>query len=209
MLRTALIYVTIILLAGVLFLAARWTNRLSRRGRWLALAAALAIYAVLILTMTSAWTLSNLAVLAVSILVASLIGGMLSSTPALIAFCVAAGLVDFFSFSGGLTAKIIADYRSGQSLLQHYLSISVPLNGELTPLIGIGDLIILGSIYAALRGLGYADWTAFVAPLAGLLLALALGLALGGIYALPFISATTIVYLIWQRRARPGETQLN
>jgi hypothetical protein len=198
--QNALIFGTVILTAIVLYTGTQLTGRFKRRWLWGALAIGVAVYIVLLRTQTAAWLVSDIVVILVSLLAASAIGLTLSSSSALIVFCITAGIVDFFSFSGGLTDKIITDYQQGQNLLLQYLSITIPLNGRLLPIIGIGDLVILGSIYYALRQLGHDSWLAFLFPLGGLLTALTLGLWLGGIYALPFIGGATIFYLFWTER---------
>jgi hypothetical protein len=109
--------------------------------------------------------------------------------------------VDVFSFSGGLTAKIIADYQQGRNLLLQYLSLVAPLPDRITPIVGIGDLIILGSIYYAFPKIGLHGAGAFLFPLGGLLIALGVGLLIGGIYALPFIGGATILYLVIKGRS--------
>ena len=204
--QSVLIYVTVILVAGCLFAGTKLTRRLPRIWLWSMLSLALIVYAVLLLTQVEAWLISDIAVLLVAILGAAAIGTTLSTSSALIVFCIAAGLVDFFSFSGGLTAKIIADYETGQNLLLQYLSISVPLPGRITPLIGIGDLIILGSVYYALQGLGHNGWRAYLVPLGGLLIALGVGLRIGGVYAIPFIGAATIIFLVMNRKEGASQT---
>ena len=139
-----------------------------------------------------------------AVLAASAIGRALTSSPALIAFCITAGLVDFFSFTGGLTARIIADYKQGHNLWLQYLSITARLSGQIVPIIGIGDLIILGSVYFALSQLEYNGWLSFLFPLGGLLIALGVGLLKGGVYAIPFIACATILY-IGKARARASK----
>lgn len=198
--QIALIFGTVILAAGCLYGGTRLTGRLKRSWLWSALALALAAYAVLLWTQVAAWPISDIAVMLVALLAASAIGRTLTSSSALIAFCIAAGIVDFFSFSGGLTARIIVDYEQGHSLLLQYLSLAVPLPDRIVPIIGIGDLIILGSVYYALPQIGHHDWLTFLLPLGGLLIALSVGILIGGIYAVPFIGGATIVYLLLKTR---------
>jgi hypothetical protein len=188
------------MLAWCLYAGTRLTHHLTRPWLWRAFVIILAAYAILLQTQVSPWLISDCAVLLMALLAASTIGLTLTSSLALVAFCITAGIVDFFSFSGGLTAEIIADYAQGHRLLLQYLSITVPLSGQIVPLIGIGDLIILGSVYYVLPQLGYNGWLIFLAPLVGLLSALIVGLLIGGKYAIPFIGGATCVYLLcWVR----------
>ncbi len=138
-----------------------------------------------------------------ALLLACAIGRALTSSPALIAFCITAGIVDFLSFSRGLTAKIISGYGKGHDLLLQYLSIAAPFSNRIVPLVGIGDLVILGCIYFALHKLGRSGWLPFLFPLGGLLVALGVGLVIGGVFALPFIGGATIIYLLlWKNDSR-------
>jgi hypothetical protein len=200
MVKVAIIFGVVILVAGLLYAGGRLMRLIPRHRRWGAMALTLIVYAGLLWTQVAAWPITDLVVMLVSILAASLIGITLSSSSALIAFCITAGIVDFLSFSGGLTAKIIADYEQGHNVLLQYLSISVPISDQLTPIMGIGDLVILGSVYYALLRLGHNDSLAFIFPLTGLLIALTIGLMAGGVYALPFIGGATIVYLLLVRK---------
>ena len=196
--QIALIYGIVILTSGLLYLGARLGRHLPRIWLWSTLIIALTFYVVLLWVEVTPWLVSNILVLVISLLAASIISFTLTSSSALIVFCITAGIVDFFSFSGGLSAKIIADYEQGHNLLLQYLCITVPLSDQITPIIGIGDLIIMGSVYFALSRLEYHGWLAFLIHLGGLLAALAVGIWLGGIYALPFIGSTTIIYLLWK-----------
>jgi hypothetical protein len=200
LMRTALIFGIIILLAWCLYAGTRLTHHLTRPWLWRALVIILATYAILFRTQVSLWLISDFAVLLVALLVASTIGLTLKSSLALAAFCITAGIVDFYSFSGGLTAKIIADYAQGHRLLLQYLSITVPLSGQIVPIIGIGDLVFLGSVYYVLPQIGHHTWLTLLTPLVGLLGALIVGLLIGGIYAILFIGGATCVYLLCKVR---------
>lgn len=183
--------------SGCLCLGAQLELYLPRLWLWSISLITLSTYVVLLWAKVTPWFISDLLVLAISLFVASIISLTITSSSALIAFCITAGIVDFFSFSGGLTAKIIANCEQEHNLLLQHLSITVPLSGQITPIIGIGDLIIMGSIYCALSRLEYRGWLAFLFPLGGLLTALTVGILLGGVSALPFIGSTTIIYLLW------------
>ncbi len=200
MAQIVIIFGIVILVAGCLYIGTKLTSQLHYLWFWSMFAFALTIYAVLLWAQVAAWIISDIVVMLVAILVASAIGKTLSSSSALIAFCIAAGVVDFFSFTGGLTSEIMTDYEQGQNLLLQYLSISVPLSAQIVPIIGIGDLVILGGIYYALRQLGHHNWVSFLFPLGGLLIALSVGLHVGGVYALPFIGGATILYLFLKSR---------
>ena len=105
------------------------------------------------------------------------------------------------SYLGGVTAALSHAFQHGSNLLP-YLCLSFPVHGRLRPVVGIGDLVVITAVYLALRRLGHNGLLAFTGPFAGLALALAIGLLIGGVFAIPFIAATTSAYL-WFVRARP------
>ena len=113
----------------------------------------------------------------------------------ILVFCVVAAVVDVLSFSGGLTAKITESFQEGASDLMVRLALIIPLEGEDHVLIGVGDLVILGALYAALMELKEGQIKAFVVPTLGLMLALASGFMMGGIYGVPFIAGATVLFL--------------
>ncbi len=143
---------------------------------------------------------ANVSILVVAAAVGSLLGTLVGNLPGLVSFSVAASIVDIVSTQVGTTAKLTHAFHAGTSDLLQYLSVSFILGGQLRPIVGIGDLIILTAIYFSLRRNGHDDLLAFAAPAAGLLLALATGLLVGGVFAIPFISATTIAYVVFRRR---------
>ncbi len=154
------------------------------------------LYGLLLWFQPGNWLLSDLVVLLVAVIIGHLIGTAIVSKPAFVTFLLTVALVDFLSFSGGLTAKIISDYREGNNLLLQFLSVSIPLNSKVIPIIGLGDLVVISSIYVGLIRLGYPRWESSLVPLVGLLLALMVGLAIGGVSALPFIAGIVISYVL-------------
>jgi len=104
--------------------------------------------------------------------------------------------MDLVSFFFGPTASLVESFRQGNSLPLQYLSISIPLGIQIQPILGIGDVMALASTYSALIQLRYPPLWIFLVPLAGLLTALAVGLAIGGISAPPFLAAAVIAY-VW------------
>ena len=193
--KILIIYFVSVLVTGLIFGGATLRAGTKRRPLIILLVAVLCVHLALFLLRASNWIISDITVMLTAMLAGSLIGSSLNSRSDIIAFCVAAALADVVSFSGGLTSKIIAEYGQGQSQLLAYLSITVPLDGGITPIIGIGDAIILSGIFTALRRMGHIGIGAFLYPLIGLLAALTVGLVVGGIFALPFIGAATILYL--------------
>jgi hypothetical protein len=196
--KTGLILGMIILVTFLMYKGKRYVSRLTRPWFWSILAGLLVIYFIMLCLQISHWLISDTIVMIVALLVGYAFSLTISSYSALIGFCIAAGVADFisFTFSGGLTSKIINDYEHGNNLLLQYLSITIPLSSRMVPIVGIGDLIIIGSIYVSLNKLGYNDLFSFLSPLVGLLMALGIGLLVNGIFALPFICGATIIYLL-------------
>ncbi|HXV73684.1 MAG TPA: hypothetical protein VD713_03040 [Sphingomonadales bacterium] len=140
--------------------------------------------------------LSNALVLAGAVGLGVFISFFLTSNGAIAAFCVAVGVVDYFSFKGGLTAKLIAAAKAGNVDLLKHLVIYLPQEGgRLTALIGVGDLVILGALYAGLMENRHSPGAALFAPTAGLVFAILTGLVIGGVYGVPFISVAVLLYL--------------
>lgn len=191
--------------AAALFGATALTSRL-RFGPLLAATVLAAVgYAAVLVTRPGGWLLPDVAVFVMALLLGSSLGLLIKSPVALASFCMAAAVADIVSFSAGPTARLIDAFRDDSSDLLRYLCLSLPLDGRLRPIVGIGDLIILATLFFAFRRLGHRGAGALAAPVAGLLLALVVGLVLGGsIFAVPFMAATSLVYL-WMagRRSRP------
>jgi hypothetical protein len=120
--------------------------------------------------------------------------------PAVLAFLIVASLADLLSFSGGLTRRITDAYRSGASDLLLHLSLVAPFRGRTIPIVGIGDLFVVGAGAAGLIASGWR-WPAAAAVIAaGLVAALLFGIWRGGAPAVPFIAGAVGVALLLARR---------
>jgi hypothetical protein len=194
--KILLIYGVVAISAFLVQIGVQLIKKVPLKRIYLAIVLAVFIFTLMILFKTSNWFFSNLLVISISISAGFAIGSTIITKSSLIVFCITAGIVDFISFKGGLSAKIIEDYASGHNLLLQYLCIVIPYNGKIVPLLGIGDLFVLGIIYRSLTKIGYKSWFISLIPIAGLLIALFLGLMFQGIYALPFIGGMTILFLI-------------
>jgi hypothetical protein len=174
----------------------------SRLGPWvhLATAAGIAVYAAVLFARPRSLLLPNLVVTLVAIFVGSSLARLLKGYVGLASFCIAAAVADVVSYTGGATAKLSEAFQHGTSNLLQYLCLSLPVQGRVVPIVGLGDLLILAAIYSALRHLGNAGACAFRAPLAGLLVAVFVGLLAGGTFALPFIAATTLPFAYYASR---------
>jgi len=146
--------------------------------------------------------LADALILAVAVFAGSILGRLFRSPASLVAFAAGAGVADFVSFNSGVTRATINASHSGASRLFEYLSLTIPLPpGSATPIVGIGDLLILAAFMTSLHQLGYGR-AALIVPASGLVAALAIGFVAGGIGAVPVMAAILIVYLLWTQRAR-------
>lgn len=185
----------------LVFAGTALTLKLGRRRLAAGTVLMLLIFAAICITRPGSWIVSTGAVLVTAIFAGTAIGRSIQSEPSLIAMCVAAAIADVVSFYVGLTHKMFAGYVSGESQLLVYFCFSVPIGSVIAPLVGLGDLLILGALFCGLRNLRYSAMETFAVPVTGLLLALVIGLAVRrGIPALPFIAGSVAIYLLARRK---------
>jgi hypothetical protein len=198
----AWIIVAFVLPAAIVYIGVRLAGRVPNG--WILAACGLLVF-LLVLFFAARyinWIVGDLLILLLTISAGRLIGEIIKSWQALIAFCVTLAVMDLVSFYFGPTARLVSSFRQGNSFPLQYLSISIPLGKQIQPVLGIGDVMALASTYSALIQLRYPQLLIFLVPLAGLLVALAVGLAAGGISALPFMAAAVIVYVWIDNRAK-------
>lgn len=158
-----------------------------------ALTGAFAIFfATVIVSRPGTLILSNAAVLGLSVGLSLVLGRTLKSFGALVAFAIVISVVDIVSFGGGLTKRIITDFEAGTSDLLRYLAIAIRLEGGLQPLVGIGDLCIMGALFIGLTRLHGRPVRAGAVLLAGLSAAVSVGILVGGAPGLPFLAAVAV-----------------
>jgi hypothetical protein len=194
--KILLIYGVVAITAFMVQFGVRALKKIPLKKIYIALAAAVLIYCLMISFQVSNWVIGNCLIIAISILAGFAIGNSISTVSSLIVFCITAGIVDFVSFTGGLSARIIEEYSKGHNLILQNLCISIPFHGKIVPLLGIGDLFVLGIILRSLNKIGFESWFVPLIPIAGLLIALLIGLMFHGIYALPIIGGVTIIFLL-------------
>ena len=195
----------IILCAAFLFLGIRLAGRLPTPWVTGVFALAAILFISLFALQWFVWFVGDTLILLLSLSAGKTLGRIINSWQALITFCLALAVLDLLSFYFGPTASLIAGFRQGNTLPLQYLSISVPMGEEIQPIMGIGDTMALATAYATLTRLRYPAGWSFLAPLAGLLMAMAVGLAVGGIFALPFMTGALIAYILMdQKLARRG-----
>ena len=155
------------------------------------------LYAAFLYFQPDGWFMIDSMVLVVGAIGGAGLGLLISNRLSLITFSVVAGVVDIYSVSGGLTSKLVENAKTGSSDLLYYLVVSIPWDGKVQPVVGIGDFFILAAICFAMIRMGYKTHYLLMAPLSGLIIALVIGLIVGGIYAIPFMALTTVLYLFW------------
>lgn len=113
----------------------------------------------------------------------------------------AAAAADIVSFLFGPTRFLL---EAGPDLggYARYLAVGYETVDGLVLVVGFGDLVFVAVFALALRRLGAGIPGAFVAPTSGLLVALAVGLAVGGTVGIPLAAATTLVYAHLRERIR-------
>jgi hypothetical protein len=161
---------------------------------WVAGAVAL-VYAMLLLLRPAGLVWSNVAVLAVSIAVGTRIGRGLGSRGALLAFAITASVVDIVSFTTGPTRWLLGRGTAPAWEGIRYLAVSLPSSDRVIPMVGVGDLLVLAVLLTGLRGLGLPALSSASVLWAGLLVALAVGLAAGGAFGIPFMAVAAALCL--------------
>lgn len=145
--------------------------------------------------------LGNTLVLAAAVVGGAKIGSLFSSRSALIAGSVAASVADIVSFTIGPTRWLFEGIDLERWGRINYLMISMPWGHRLVPVMGVGDLLFVAVFYHAMRHLGVPRWLCLAAPLAGLTVALAVGLRLSGAFGIPFMTAAVLLALWYHDRA--------
>jgi hypothetical protein len=198
--NVALFSAVIMLSAATLFIGIRLAGRLP--AQWMT--GVFALTAILFIAFFALhwfhWMVGDILILLLSISAGKILDGMIKSWQALIVFCLALAIMDIVSFYFGLTASLVESYREGNTLLLQYVSICIPTGKGIQPIMGIGDTMAMATTYAILIQLRYPGGWAFLVPLAGLLVAMAVGLRVGGIFALPFLAGALIAYIVLDRK---------
>lgn len=193
-----LIFIAITTIIGIVFVGIKYTITLKKKILWGVTVSVILSYVALLIIQLNNFVISNMIVFLTSILAGSVIGTTISNESALIMYSLTAAVMDVLSFSRGLTNKLISSYQSGESLFVQYLVISIPSESGLILLIGIGDLLIVSGMFYALKQLNYSDIECFFIPFIGVLIALTIGLMIGGIAAIPFMALTVVSYIIYK-----------
>lgn len=161
---------------------------------WIAGAVAL-VFATLLLLRPAGLVWSNVGVLAISISVGTRIGRGLRSRGALLTFAITASVIDIVSFTTGPTRWLLGAEAAPAWGGIRYLAVSLPVSSRVVPLVGVGDLLVLAVLFTGLRGLGLPALSSASVLWAGLLVALAVGLTVGGAFGIPFMAVAAAIHL--------------
>lgn len=196
MLEKALIAIFVLLLAAAVFIGI-YALRKAPLKLSLALAAGLfLVFVVSLVAPPAPAPLSNLLIVLGAIGLGLFISFFLASKSTLTAFCIVIGVIDYFTFDGSLTSKLIALGKAGHvDLFKHGVVYFPSAEGTIKALIGMGDLVALAAIYAGLMENRCSSGLAFLVPTFGLLLALLTGFAVGSVLGVSFMSVTVLFYL--------------
>ncbi len=123
---------------------------------------------------------------------------LIPNAPGLITFFITASILDLTSVAAGPTKILLDAADGGETVLVHYLALLLPWQGTQIPALGVGDLFGLAVLFSSLRGQGFSRRGAFTFGLLGLLAALAVALAWGGVAGYPFLGVAAIAALLFK-----------
>ena len=181
-------------------IGAQYVRRLDPRMQIVLTITWLAMHALALLTGVGGPALSNVLVIGSGIGVATLIARTLRAPGSLVALALTASIIDIVSFSSGPTRWLLDSESSGVSKALRFLAVSFRSGQGLRLVVGVGDLLIFGALFLGLTEQGHRGWVAWVVLMAGLLAALAVGLARGGAFGIPFMAIGAISLYLWGRR---------
>lgn len=197
---------TVLLLAIVLLASAGFGLMGARallaldRGPATLLAGGVAIsYGVLLVWQPAPPWISNLGVLLAGSCLGFLLGRVLGSAAAVLTFLTTAAVVDLFSFSDGITNRIIEAYRSGGSAILRFLAVFVEAGGREYAVVGVSDIAILAAAYVGFWKATGVEWESAGWLLIGLLAAFVVGTLTNGAPGIPFLAAAGLVVFLRTR----------
>lgn len=167
------------------------------------------VYGLVLFLRPSGWALIDVTVLTAAAAGALLLARWLPNATSVIVFLGVAAVVDVVSVAGGPTSAIVEQYREGQSDLLLYLTVLIPLEGRIVPIVGVGDLVVGGAAAIALLRHNYRTGPVLGAVALGLVFALGYALWGGGTAAAIPWMATTVALLVWWAPIQPTNTSPN
>lgn len=182
---------TLAVARGIAGLAKPWAS--------LVPAALCAAYLGLLLWRPESLWISNTLVVMGGAAIGLFLSRILGSKESVVAFLVAAAVVDLISFWRGPTDAILRAFETGGTSILTYMAGILNVGGSQFAVVGIGDLLLLTAAYLGMRahtghGVAPAVWL-----LVGLLVAVAVGIPLGGVPGIPFILLGALGFLLWAK----------
>lgn len=168
--------------------------------------AALLGYGLVLTLRPPGWALIDVTVLSAAAGGALLLARWLPNPSAILIFLAVAALANVISTSVGPTAAFVEQYQDGQNDLLLYLTVVLPLQGRIVPIVGVGDLFAGGAVATVLLHQKYRAGPVFGTVALGLILALVYAFWRGGIAAMPWMAATVALLVWWGpiRRSNSG-----
>ena len=137
----------------------------------------------------------NLSVLIAGSCLGFLFGHLLGSSASVLAFLFTAAIVDYLSFSDGLTNQILEAYRAGNSTILSFLAVFVEIGGREYAVIGVSDIAILAAAFVGFRRATSLSWEPAVWLLLGLASAFAVGVLFNGAPGIPFLAVAGMIFV--------------
>ncbi len=191
-----LVFTTCIISTTICFIGSIITSKYKNTTIYIISAISLFTYISIWILGIYNWIIIDSLLILISIFAGRIFGYSITTKQALIVFCITFSIIDIFSFLFGPTKIILSMAGEGKKKIIQYLAITIPIYTQQIPLFGIGDTIIISSIYSSFIRIGYKGWWIYLIPLFGFLVSVTIGLLVGGIFALPFIGGITLIYLL-------------
>ncbi len=173
-----------------------------RKQTWLG-AASLGICGLALVGFRSAVVVTDCFVLVVALFAGLLLSRQIGSLGALATMLVVASITDLISSHAGISRWLVDQARQGHGVtMLQFLAVSVRAKQKLVPIIGVSDLMFFTICVSVTRRLGWPEAWTLMAPLAGLLAALAVGLFAGFTPALPFMATAVLLCAYVSRSSR-------
>jgi len=180
-------------------LAKRLARPVAKR-RWAVVVPILIGYAMLFAALPLPTLVTNLAVLAAGAAIATTLALSLSTAGSVVAFSLAAAVVDLWSFTDGLTRALLDNFGNGEASILRLLALSATIDGRTWAIVGIGDLAIGTAIFLGLTRAGFAAREVAGVLCVALAAAVTVGVLIGGAAGLPFFALATLAYTMLRPR---------
>jgi len=172
--------------------------------RWSVVVPILIGYALLFMALPLPVLVTNLALLVVSAAIATALSVSMSTVGSVVAFAIAAAVVDLWSFADGPTRALLDHFGTGEASILRLLALTATMDGTTWAIVGIGDLAIGTAIFLGLTGAGFAAREVAALLCVSLAAAVLVGVSIGGAAGLPFFAVATLVYTLVRPRLDAG-----